>query len=305
MALRAGVAALVLGVLGAVVPAGQSLARPIVAVQANVGNINIGGCRVQVYKLCLRPVERRAAAALRALHPDVVGFEEILPPATCREHPATAPTNLCSGPLRPRSQVTRLLGRGYRASCSTRFGYECLAVRRGAGLRVTRLRTLPRLGDCDAGFTVDRATLRMQGRRVALLVAHPDSMDVGCRTRQLRRAFATLPRSGPVLALGDWNLDPYREHDASVRLFSRARRRLGLRLATGRRLSLLPGSSMSDATGRALDVPGPSPYAPPYGNRTVDHVLVRGYAGRCRVRRIDGGGGMDHRAQVCHLRLRR
>src|SRR3954447_3128486 len=67
MALRAGVAALVLGVLGAVVPAGQSLARPVVAVQANVGNINVGGCRVQVYKLCLRPVERRAAAALRAL----------------------------------------------------------------------------------------------------------------------------------------------------------------------------------------------------------------------------------------------
>jgi hypothetical protein len=107
-----------------------------------------------------------------------------------------------------------------------------------------------------------------------------------------------------VLALGDWNLDPYRERDASVRVFRRARRHLGLRLATGRRFSLLPGSSMGDPTGRELDH-GASTIGPPFGRRTIDHVLVRGFAGRCHVRRVDGGGGMDHRAQVCRLRLRR
>jgi endonuclease/exonuclease/phosphatase family metal-dependent hydrolase len=301
MVLRAALGVVVLGALG-VVPAGAA-ARPLVVVQANVGNIN-GACAPQVFKLCQRPVERRAARALRARDPDVVGFEEILPERTCRDHPATAPTNLCSAPRSPRSQVRRLLGRGYAVSCASRLHYECLAVRRHAGLRTTRLRTRPLVDDCDPGFTLDRAALRVHGRPVALLVAHPDSMDVPCRARQLRDAFATLPRRGPVLALGDWNLDPYRERDASVRVFRRARRHLGLRLATGRRFSLLPGSSMGDPTGRELDH-GASTIGPPFGRRTIDHVLVRGFAGRCHVRRVDGGGGMDHRAQVCRLRLRR
>jgi len=39
----------------------------------------------------------------------------------------------------------------------------------------------------------------------------------------------------------------------------------------------------------------------PFSHRTIDHVLVRDLSGRCTVGRVDGGGGMDHRAQICRI----
>lgn len=285
--------------------AATAQARTLVVVQANVGNINVGACSNQAFKLCQRPVEHRAAKALRALKPDVVAFEEILPEKRCISDPSTVASNICSSPRRPTSQVTRLLGRGYTVSCDSRFGWECLAVRKASGARlVGKLHTRRVLGTCsDRGFTLNRGTLKVGKVRVAVSVAHPDSMKIPCRAAQLRDLFDTFSKTGPVLALGDYNLDPYRERDASVTAFDAARHRLGLRLASGRAISLRPGSSMTDVSGTKLD-DGKLTFPKPFGGRTIDHVLVRRFAGACRVHRIDGGGGMDHRAQVCRLRLR-
>ena len=52
--------------------------------------------------------------------------------------------------------------------------------------------------------------------------------------RLLEDLFGTLPARGRVLAMDDFDVDPYREEDASVSAFDAERRRLGLRLASGR-----------------------------------------------------------------------
>ena len=55
--------------------------------------------------------------------------------------------------------------------------------------------------------------------------------------------------------------------------------------------------------GHAFD-DGVLAFPKPFSGRTLDLVLTRGLRGSCAVRRVDGGGGMDHRAQVCRLRVR-
>ena len=266
-------------------PVAALAATALTVVTANVGNIN-GACAEAKFKLCQPAVEARAAEALQAIRPDVVGLIEILPDG---------------------GQVRRLLGPGYAISCDTRFGWDCLAVRKASGVKVVKpLRTRKPVAGCDAGFTLNRATLRYRKRTIAVGLAHPDSSaeKASCRTKELKDLFSTFTRRGRVIALGDWNLDPYREKDASVTAFKAARTYLGLRLATGRAYSLLAGSSMTDPTGTLFD-DGYTTIPYPFSNRTLDHVLTRGIAGGCKVRRVDGGGGMDHRAQVCKLRVKR
>ncbi len=280
-AMRARLVLAALLAAGLALPAGAD-AKRLLVVQANVGNIN-AACAPARYKLCQPPVAARAARALRNLRPDVVGFEELRP---------------------DRRQARRLLGPGYAVACDARYGWDCLAVRRAAGVRlVGGLRTRPAPAGCDDGFTTNRAILRVAGRRVAVALGHPNSMDVACRAQQVRDLFRGFARRGPALVLGDFNLDPFREADASVAAFSAARERLHLRLASGRAFSLLPGPSQGDPTGTQLD-DGTTPFPRPFSDRTLDLVLTRGLRGSCSLRRVDGGGGMDHRAQVCRLRIR-
>lgn len=289
----------------AVAGADAARARKLVAVQANVGNINLS-CEEQVFKLCLRPVEERATAALQELHPDVVGFEEILPPELCTDAPSTNPSNLCSGPLEPRSQVRRLLGNRYLFRCDDRFGWDCLAARDRYRLYLTgRLETRPVVSACDdSGFTLNIGTVRLFEWPITTVVAHPDSMDAACRAAQIRDLFESLPPRAPALLLGDWNLDPYRDDDESVRYWS-TQVPSRFKYASSDEFTFVPGSSQLDPTGEAMDVPGAVDPAGPFRPRTIDHVLVRGLRGSCEVQRIDGGGGMDHRAQICRLRVPR
>ncbi len=266
-------------------PAAALAATALTIVSANVGNIN-GACADAKFKLCQPAVEARAADAIQAIRPDVIGLIEVLPDGR---------------------QAERLVGAGYAISCDERFGWDCLAVRKGSGVRVVkRLQTRRALGDCDPGFTLNTGVLRYRHKRIALVLAHPDSSttDPTCRRDQVSDVFARVATSGRVLALGDWNLDPYREKDASVTAFKAARTYLGLRLASGKAFTLMAGSSMTDPTGERLD-DGTTTIPYPFSERTIDHVLTRRLGGSCRVRRVDGGGGMDHRAQVCKLRVRR
>lgn len=280
-------------------PAPSSAAERLRVVLANVGNVNVAACNDQAFKLCLRAVEERGARELRALAPDLVGLIEVLPVDRCRTDPSTNPANLCSAPLSAGTQPERLLGPGVTSACDTRFGWDCLSARDGR-LRLADLRTRPVLPGCeDVGFTLSTATLRVRGWPVSAAVAHPDSMDAGCRAAQVRDLLgAALPEAGPAIVLGDLNLDPYREQDASVdawNAFVPSR----FRPLTGRDLTFFPLSpSQADATGNVLDMGAERQQAA----RTIDHVLARdGVGGTCAVRRVDGGGGMDHRAQVCDV----
>lgn len=276
----------------------------LTVVLANLGNVNVPGCSEQAYKLCQRPVEERATEALRALRPDLAALVEVLPADLCRRAPSTNPDNLCSRPLEPASQVQRLLGRRVRWACDRRYGWDCLAVSQRVALE-RPLDTRPVPPSCeDDGFTVSVGTARVHGWPVTVAVAHPSSSDVDCRADQVRDLFeAGMPRAGAAIVAGDFNLDPYREDDASVAAFREGTR--GYALASTDAFTSFPaGPSQLDPGGRtldndvALDAPGP------FEQRSIDHVLVRGgVKGSCAVRRVDGGGGMDHRAQACRLRV--
>lgn len=282
------------------------LLATITVVLANVGNVNVPGCGDQVYKLCQRPVEARATQAFAALRPDVTGLIEVLPPSLCERAPSASPYNLCSGPLEPASQVVRLLGGDVAHDCDERYGWDCLAVRRRTPLTMGGLRTRPVQPACeDDGFTVSTGTLRFRGWPIAAAVAHPDSTDAGCRAEQLRDLFdAGLPDRGPALVLGDLNVDFYREDDASVEVM-RSVVPSRFTALSGDELTSFPGApSQLDPTGQTLDGDVHLP-AGPLGPRAIDHVLARGLSGTCDVQRVDGGGGMDHRAQVCEVGIPR
>lgn len=289
-----------LALLLALALAPAARAAELRVVQSNVGNVNVPGCNDQVFKLCLRPVEERAAAALRALGADVAGFEEILPPDLCERAPSPNPDNLCSGALEPPSQVARLLGAGYARDCDSRYGWDCLAVR---GARSAKLVTRPVQPDCeDDGFTLNTGTIHVKGWPVTAGVAHPSSTDAPCRANQLRDFFGALPARGPAILMGDFNLDPFREDDESVAEWRRwvpSR----FKLLSGDTLTSFPcGSSQLDPTGESLDG-AVQPCSGPLQSRGIDHVLGRGASGHCDVVRIDGGGGMDHRTQDCRVEL--
>ena len=118
-----GVRALALG--GAVLALAFALvpsatADELTVVQADVGNANVPGCQDQGFKLCQGPVERRAGTALRGLRADLVGLEQVLPPELCLRAPSANPDNLCSGPLDPPSQISRLLGGTASQACDSR-----------------------------------------------------------------------------------------------------------------------------------------------------------------------------------------
>ncbi len=300
--MRAVRKALILCSLILTATAGAADARELVVVQANVGNVNLN-CNDQVFKLCLRPVERRAATALRELSPDLVAFQEILPVDPfdlCAEAPSRNPANLCSAPRATGLQATRLLGPGYRVACDTRFGWECLAVKDGVLELAGGLATRPVLPACeDRGFTLNSAVVRLAGWPVTVTNGHPDSRDAECRRDQVRDLFEmSVPEGVPTLVMGDWNLDPFRENDVSVEYWNAnvARR---YAYASTPELTFFPlAPSQLDPTGEVRDPEPPNPA----GARTIDLVLAAGgVAGTCQVQRIDGGGGMDHRAQVCRI----
>jgi hypothetical protein len=152
----------------------------------------------------------------------------------------------------------------------------------------------------DTGFTLNTATARLRGWPITVAVAHPSSTDAACRARQLHDLFSSLPPAGPAVIVGDFNLDPFRDDDASVREW-KAWVPSRFRQLNDSTLTSFPcTSSQLDPSGESLDTPV-APCTGPLPSKTIDHVLVRGLEGRCAVRRVDGGGGMDHRSQVCRI----
>src|SRR3954471_9571204 len=167
-ALGSGGAAVALALLLAPGAAADGLT----VVQANVGNSNVPGCQDQAFKLCQVPVEGRAGAALRGLRPDLVGLEQVLPPELCLRAPSANADNLCSGPLDPPSQVSRLLGGSPSQACDGRSHSDCLVLGSGA-LSLDRLATRPVQPGCsDAGLTLNTGAIRLRGWPISVALAH-------------------------------------------------------------------------------------------------------------------------------------
>lgn len=314
--------------------AAQAAPAPVRYLQANIGNINVGACNDVAVKICLAPVEDRAVASLRRIDPDVVAIQEVLPDICDRagDLEKNNPNHLCGGARRAGNMIDRLLPPGvYDTRCNTSPAgasipipaWDCFGVKRSRG-SITTYDTRPAAdpATCDNGFTVNIATLQLDGRTVQATSAHPQSgQGTGmqardrCRTIQLTDLFGALPRTVPTIVSGDFNLDPYRASDMSTAVFNAnigltgkpfvARSGAAEDAANPPFSSNICGASQADSTGLVLDGANP-----PVGGcaSTLDHVAttpdVTGpcltlngtSAGRARV---DGGGGMDHSGISC------
>jgi hypothetical protein len=206
--------------------------------------------------------------------------------------------------------------------------WDCIGVRRDVG-RIASFTSLPGTAPgavpgetCDNGFTVSLALLDLHGTPLQVTTAHPDSGQTraGCRAEKLGRLFAALGGQTPpvpTVVAGDINLDPYRTTDVSTELWSRFvsadgptpyRYRSGIAEADPPPFtSNICGLSQEDPTGLLLDV-----VQPPAGPcaSTLDHVAATpDVTGTCDTlgeapgdsRRLDGGGGTDHRGIACEL----
>jgi hypothetical protein len=290
---------------------------------ANVGNVS-PHCAEQAFSLCLLPVERRVAAGLADVSPDVVALIEVLPAELCDGITPRNPANACSLPTQDPPQVLRLLAHDdHDVVCADRYAWDCLAVRSevgsiagcGGGDCGATAPTLPAPPGCDDGFQSFVVDVELHGQPLTVGVAHPNSSDVGCRAQELRDLFAALPDDREVLLLGDFNLDPFRERDASVDVWDD-------HIGERRRLRLLSGPSEHDPPYYTLfpfesaqvDPTGSLPINVELGDlagaRTIDHIVASpGLTGTCTTlgeapgtERLEGPrGGLDHRALRCEV----
>ena len=280
---------------------------PLTLLQANVGNLD-ADCLSYKANLCTIRVEERAAERLRTLDPDLVVLQELVSVAQCDELDETNPRKVCHPEhiAEIPAQVSRLLGADYSIACDDRNGYECVGVHRRAGAiagcevgTLCEATALPAGDGCDPGFTISATSLEITGFGELIVVnGHPPSGPaVECRADQLRRVFSgeAGDTRAPMLLAGDFNLDPFRGDDESVRVWNQhVGPDLGFRYHSG-----------------------PAEREPPLftafsllGGQSLDHVVSNTAAGTCATlgeaegtERLDGGDGMDHRALDCRLRL--
>jgi hypothetical protein len=278
------------------------MAEPVTSfsfLSANVGNTS-PLCWPYVVKLCRRDVEQRLARKIQALRPDVVALQEVLPPWLCRRFRLKMPGGACSG-LDERPQVQRLLGDDYSIVCDGRNQYECIAVHTGAGsiegVAPGKLAVTDRIDDegaegCRRSVSIMAATVTIRGLTFDLVNGHAENRDPACRLAALRQIFESqrLITGDRLLLAGDWNLDPWREDDASSRYW---REQVGAKA----------GKGLVYHSGPTEHQPPRPTLVYPFLKRTYDHVASSFLTGVLQVlgespgtERLDGGRGCDHRA---------
>jgi endonuclease/exonuclease/phosphatase family metal-dependent hydrolase len=269
----------------------------------NVGNTS-PLCWPYFVKLCRKSVESRIATNLQALRPDVVAIQEILPQWMCENRRLSPPGSVCAGTA-DYPQVRRLLGPDYTIICETRNAFECIAVRTDTGeilgCEPGTLCSTDRFERQDQGcrhsVSILATTVRVKGRIFDVVNAHAENRSPVCRLAAIQQVFEPggLVREEKALIMGDFNLDPWREDDASIRYW---RRQVGADGVSG----------YTYHSGIAERKPPYPTLRYPFFLRTYDHVASNFLTGTTQVlgespgtTRLDGGWGMDHRAIYGHL----
>jgi endonuclease/exonuclease/phosphatase family metal-dependent hydrolase len=271
--------------------------RPGISVlTANIGNLS-PGCRKYNFKLCYSDVERRISSRVAELAPDVVTFQEALPNWQYARFRERSPRKI-GFTAHANSSAERILGSDYAIFVDARHQYLCTAVRKSFGKVVGQgLRTSPELPGCDNGFMVTALTVQSQaGLQFDLVNIHLQSSSARCRTLLLRHVFQLRPEVEPLvvsknmLAMGDFNLDPWRGLGEDVHTWEEI-------MANGWRAKPLAYHS------------GAAEQRPPHPTsrfllrpRSIDFVTSNFLGGVCATlgesrgtQRLDGGRGMDHR----------
>ena len=274
---------------------------------ANVGNLS-WGCRKVLNKLCYKDVEKRIAANIQSLNPDIVALQEVLAPWQCSSELRAERDSkmVCADPQEIEPQIRRLLGKDYTIVCDSRNQFECIGVRVESGEILgceigelcNNTRTNWPIQGCDNGFTISAATIRLStGLIFDIVNAHPQSTSSLCRAKMLKQIFSSLEDSTPlvhqelVLLVGDFNLDPWHDNDVSAKTW----RQIFNSGWKGRRFVYHSGiveKAPPHITAKFL-----------WKKKTVDFVVSNFAKGVCVVlgespgtQRLDGGRGTDHRA---------
>ena len=196
---------------------------------ANVGNLDLN-CRSVLNKLCHKDVEERISTNIRNLSPDIVVLQEVLAPWQCINKEKDN-RKVCHEEQNI-PQVRRLVGNNYTIICNSRNQFECIAVKTSIGVILdcplgtlcNNARTLPEMEGCDNGFTISAATVKLLGANLTFDIVnlHPQSTSSTCRAKMISTAILgnestpSLIQENKVILAGDFNLDPWRDHDESA-----------------------------------------------------------------------------------------
>jgi endonuclease/exonuclease/phosphatase family metal-dependent hydrolase len=229
--------ALVAGCVGepACPPAPEPPGRPpdVRVLSWNVGNADASDPRY-LLRMSDQRYEDHVGARIRALRPDVVALQEVLPPTACAAFEETDRARACYAASERPPAVRRLLGDDYSIVCDARRHVECVGVRVGFGtirgvvpgdlvLDGAETDDLPLPpceydaceGDglaCDAESAVATVLVDTAWGAFRVVHAHPTAIGTVCRQLQTAQAFS-LADVHPTILLGDWNFDPERSTD--------------------------------------------------------------------------------------------
>lgn len=302
-------------------PSSQHSKNTLTLLQANVGNV-APVCSLQARsKLCQQDVEDRIAARIKAISPDIVSLQEILPDWICREGKAGSRGQACHNYSQRavRDQVRRLLGDNYTIVCEPFQSWDCVAVKKdlvrvlpdaqgrscppGALCGTERLsggdpaalnkdesythyRAATIESPLDNGFHIMAVDLELRGQTIRLINGHPQSgtktEQSKARAEQIEGLFSRFGSGPKVLVAGDLNLDPFRQSDLSVQTFQRYVDNYGPKG------QLIAERAFHYHSGPVEQPPVWPPrltahYLRPLPSWTYDHVLSNFMGGTCRV----------------------
>jgi len=282
----------------------------------NIGNPNAEDPDYPL-RLKHRVYESYVGAQIRALAPDIVLLQEVLPTTHCDTLDESDPALTCYDPANSAPPVRRILGPDYSIACDERLHVECIGVRVGFGqipgvepggyvLSGAPTPDLPMSSCewaagtcsndyCDYESTVSAVTVQTGYGDLRVVHLHPNAAGSGfdgayngapCRALQLQQVFEGLPdqpdtpliSAHPTILGGDYNMDPVR--------------------MTSTYESALWDAHVG-ATGRFTDFTPTDDNGVQYATRrgafgmAIDHVLADRSSGSCLVFGHDDGFGAD------------
>jgi endonuclease/exonuclease/phosphatase family metal-dependent hydrolase len=291
-------------------------AVPVRVLTYNIGNPNAEDSDYPL-RLKHQDYEDYVGAQIRALEPDIVLLQEVLPATHCEALNETDPALTCYDAANSEPPVRRVLGPDYTIVCDERRHVECIGVRVGFGtiagmepggyaLSGAPTPDLPMdscewaEGTCSNDFcdfesTVSAVDVQTGYGDLRVVHLHPNAGGNGidgaytgapCRALQLEQVFdgltghpnTPLVTPSPTILAGDFNMDP-------------------VRMTSPDETALWDVHVGSD--GRFTDFSPTDDDAVQYSTRrgsfglAIDHVLADRASGSCTVFGHDDGFGAD------------